>query len=78
MGENMGHGSYETGCANKDKHRTKVDADNQATKRRTSGALRGIKKLHPYHCEFCGFWHVGGDNRARRKPYKRHKTRRQW
>lgn len=73
-----GHGSYETGCYGKDKHRTKIDADNQCVKRPGAGKIRGVKKLHSYHCEFCGFWHVGGDNRDRRRPYNRRKNRAKW
>ena len=71
-------GTYETACMGKDKHRTKLDADHQAVKRKVSGSNKSNKHIHSYRCEFCKFWHVGNSNHDKRKPYKRHKMRPQW
>lgn len=66
-------GTWETACKNKDKHRTKADADHQAIKRH--GKTKTGKRLNAYRCDFCHYWHVGNSTHARRTPYKRHRLR---
>lgn len=44
-------------CDGKKQFRTKTDAE---TTLRNLRRYKGLKdRLHPYHCNYCGGWHLG-------------------
>ena len=56
--------SYEKSCYGKRRMATEAKAMKYAAKRE----FRGIVK--PYHCKYCGYWHIGGNHGMARKRIK--------